>query len=271
MDQSVLLITFLGIFIGLLMGLTGAGGGILSVPLLVFFLHLPMAQASPIALCAIAFAASIGAIIGFKNRVLRYKAAMFMSIFGLILSPVGLWIAKIIPNTPLLIIFSGILIYTSVRLFIQASQTIRGITPLVKTPPPCQLDQSIGKLIWTVPCARALMYAGASAGFLSGLLGVGGGFIIVPALKRFTDLPMKSIVATSLGVLAIVSSGGATISLATGNLNVAIALPFSVGAIVGLLIGKFLEKKITGAKVQQIFSIFTFLVAISLLLKAMNL
>ena len=270
MDQSILII-FLGIFVGLLMGLTGAGGGILSVPLLVFFLHLPMTQASPIALCAIAFSASIGAIIGLKNHVLRYKAAMFMSIFGLILSPIGLWIAKIIPNTPLLIIFSGILFYTSVRLFIQASQTIKGITHAVKTPPPCQLDQSIGKLIWTVPCARALMYSGAGAGFLSGLLGVGGGFIIVPALKKFTDLPMKSIVATSLGVLAIVSMGGAMISLAAGNLNVAIALPFSVGAIVGLLIGKFLEKKITGARVQQIFSIFTFIVAVSLVLKAINL
>jgi len=271
MDQSILLIIFLGAFVGLLMGLTGAGGGILSVPLLVFFLHLPMAQASPIALCAIAFSASIGAVIGLNNHTLRYKAAIFMSIFGLILSPVGLWIAKIIPNNPLIILFSAILFYTSIRLFHQASQSIKGTVPKEKTPPPCKLDLSIGKLIWTVPCARSLMYAGAGAGFLSGLLGVGGGFIIVPALKKFTDLPMKSIVATSLGVLAIVSTGGAIISLAAGNLNVVIALPFSVGALLGLLVGKFLEMKITGARVQQIFSIFTFLVAISLLFKAINL
>ncbi len=271
MDQSILLITFLGVFVGLLMGLTGAGGGILSVPLLVFFLHLPMAQASPIALCAIAFSASIGAIIGFKNHVLRYKAAMFMSIFGLILSPVGLWIAQIIPNKPLIILFSAILFYTSIKLFHQASNLIKGIIPKEDTPPPCKLDQSIGKLIWTIPCARSLMFAGAGAGFLSGLLGVGGGFIIVPALKKFTDLPMKSIVATSLGVLAIVSSGGALVSFASDNLNMTIALPFSFGSLLGLLIGKGLEKKMTGARVQQIFSIFTFMVAISLLLKAMHL
>jgi uncharacterized membrane protein YfcA len=267
MDQSILLIIFLGAFVGLLMGLTGAGGGILSVPLLVFFLHLPMAQASPIALCAIAFSASIGAVIGLNNHTLRYKAAIFMSIFGLILSPVGLWIAKIIPNNPLIILFSAILFYTSIRLFHQASQSINGTVPKEKTPPPCKLDLSIGKLIWTVPCARSLMYAGAGAGFLSGLLGVGGGFIIVPALKKFTDLPMKSIVATSLGVLAIVSSGGAIVSLASGHLNIAIALPFSLGSMLGLLMGKGLEKKISGARLQQLFAIFTFIVAISLIVK----
>ena len=126
---------------------------------------------------------------------------------------------------------------------------------------------SIGKLIWTVPCARSLMFAGACAGFLSGLLGVGGGFIIVPSLKKFTDLPMKAIVATSLGVLAIVSAGGAFVSLATGILDLSIALPFAIGSLIGLLVGKILEKKISGPRVQQIFSIFTFLVSLSLIYK----
>ena len=67
------------------MGLTGAGGGILSVPLLVFFLGLPIAEAAPIALCAVALASSIGAILGLRDKILRYKAAGFMAIFGLAL------------------------------------------------------------------------------------------------------------------------------------------------------------------------------------------
>jgi uncharacterized membrane protein YfcA len=78
---------------------------------------------------------------------------------------------------------------------------------------------------------------------------------------------MKAIVATSLGVLAIVSAGGAFVSLATGILDLSIALPFDIGSLIGLLVGKILEKKISGPRVQQIFSIFTFLVALSLIYK----
>jgi len=269
MDHHALIIPALGVFVGILMGLTGAGGGILSVPLLVFFVHLPMAEASPIALCAIALSATVGAIIGLKEKVLRYKAAIFMSIFGLIMSPIGLWVANKVPNTPLLLLFSAILIFVSVRLYIQAHKTLNGTLSLSSTPPPCQLDLSISKLIWTVPCARSLMYAGLTAGFLSGLLGVGGGFVIVPALKKFTDLPMKSIVATSLGVLAIVSTGGALVSLASGNLNIEIAALFALGSLAGLVFGKLMERKISGTRVQQIFAIFAFLVALSLIYKAL--
>ncbi|MBT8584177.1 sulfite exporter TauE/SafE family protein [Polynucleobacter paneuropaeus] len=265
--DSLLIAPALGVFVGILMGLTGAGGGILSVPLLVFAFHMPISEAGPIALTAIALSAGIGAIIGLNERVLRYKAAMFMALFGLILSPLGLWVAQRAPNTPLLLIFSGILIYVASKMFIQATQTIAGKAPKLIKPPPCQLDMSIGKLIWTVPCARSLMLAGACAGFLSGLLGVGGGFIIVPSLKKFTDLPMKAIVATSLGVLAIVSAGGAAISLLSGTLDFTIAAPFAIGSLAGLLTGKVLEKNISGPRVQQIFSIFTFLVALSLIYK----
>jgi uncharacterized protein len=267
--DSFLIAPALGVFVGILMGLTGAGGGILSVPLLVFAFHMPIAQAGPIALTAIAISAGLGAIIGLQTKVLRYKAAMFMAVFGLLLSPIGLWVAHHAPNTPMLLIFSGVLIYVATKMFLQAMNSIAGKPPESTKPPPCQLDLSIGKLIWSVPCARSLMLAGACAGFLSGLLGVGGGFIIVPSLKKFTDLPMKAIVATSLGVLAIVSAGGAAISLASGTLDFSIAAPFAIGSLVGLLIGKVLEKNISGPRVQQIFAIFTFLVALSLIYKCL--
>ena len=160
--------------------------------------------------------------------------------------------------------------YVSIRMLLQVARNLSGEPlPQIKSPP-CQLDSSIGKLIWTVPCARALMFSGATAGFLSGLLGVGGGFILVPALNKFTDLPMKSIVATSLGVLAIVSAGGAFISLASGTLNTAIAIPFACGSLLGLLLGKVLEKKISGPRIQQIFAVFTLIIAVSLMIKAIN-
>lgn len=272
MDYAYLISPALGILVGILMGLTGAGGGILSVPLLVFFLGLPIAEAAPIALCAVALASSIGAILGLKNKVLRYKAAGFMAIFGLALSPLGLWLAPQIPNAPLQILFSLILLYVAIRLLSQARNELKGIPEPNRKPPPCLLNPAIGKLQWTMPCARALTLSGSLAGFLSGLLGVGGGFIIVPALKRYTDLPVKSIVATSLGVLAIVTGGGAIFSAASGNLNLIVAAPFSLAALVGLLFGQLIGKKMSGPNVQLIFAVFTLLIALSLLIKgALNL
>ena len=267
MDYSTLISPALGILVGVLMGLTGAGGGILSVPLLVFFLGLPITEAAPIALCAVALASSVGAILGLRNKILRYKAAGFMALFGLALSPLGLWLAPRIPNAPLQILFSLILLYVAVRLLSQARNQINGVPEENRKPPPCLINPAIGKLQWTLPCARALMFAGSIAGFLSGLLGVGGGFIIVPALKRYTDLPIKSIVATSLGVLAIITGGGAIFSAASGGLNVLVAAPFSLAALGGLLIGLLLGKKLSGPHTQLIFSIFTLTIAISLLIK----
>lgn len=271
MDYSTLISPTLGILVGVLMGLTGAGGGILSVPLLVFFLGLPIAEAAPIALCAVALASGIGAILGLKNKILRYKAAGFMAIFGLVLSPIGLWLAPKIPNAPLQILFSLILLYVAIHLLNQARNEIKGIPEEHRKPPPCLMNPAVGKLQWTLPCARALMVAGSLAGFLSGLLGVGGGFIIVPALKRYTDLPVNSIVATSLGVLAIITGGGAIFSAAAGNLNILIAAPFAIAALGGLLLGLLLGKKLSGPHTQLIFSIFTLVIAISLLAKGVML
>jgi uncharacterized membrane protein YfcA len=271
MDYSMLLSPSLGLFVGLLMGLTGAGGGILSVPLLVFVLHLSIAEAAPISLSAITLAAGIGALLGLKNKILRYKAAGLMAIFGLLLSPLGLWISQRTPNAPLLIVFSLTLFYVSIRLYRQAHKEIHGIPDFDgKSPPPCLLDASVGKLAWNVPCARALMFSGGLAGFLSGLLGVGGGFVIVPALKRYTDLPVNSIVATSLGVLAIVAGGGTIFSALSGNLNLSIATPFALGALLGLLVGRSFGKKLSGPRLQQIFSLLAFSVAISLIVKGLS-
>ena len=269
MDYTPFISPALGILVGILMGLTGAGGGILSVPLLIFFHHLTVAQAAPIALCAVALAASVGALLSLKRKILRYKAAGLMAIFGLILSPLGLWLAPKIPNAPLLILFSCTLFFVAIRVYRQAWNELRGIPDNIDKPPPCLMNPAIGKLKWTLPCARALLFSGGLAGFLSGLLGVGGGFIIVPALKRYTDLPVQSIVATSLGVLAIITGGGAIFAAASGNLNIDIAAPFALAALGGLLLGQALGKKMSGPRIAQIFALLTLVIASGLFVKGM--
>ena len=268
MEQISAISAGLGIFIGLMMALTGAGGGILSVPLLVFTLNLSVANAGPIGLLAIAIAGSIGAIMGLRDKILRYRAAMVMATLGVILSPIGIYTAQRVPNTPLLIIFAAMLSIVSIRMLLEAQNEITGKQPSTLPTPPCKLDQSISRLIWSVPCARALMGAGAIAGFLSGLLGVGGGFIIVPALKKLTDLPMRSIVATSLGVLSLIAITGVTSAAVAGHMQWPLAIPFAAGAVIGMVIGSMIAKRISGPRIQQAFSILTLFIAISLFYKA---
>jgi uncharacterized protein len=268
--DNLIISPLLGVLVGLLMGLTGAGGGILSVPLLVFALHMNMVDASPIALCAIALAASVGALLGLKNNLLRYKAAIFMASFGVILAPLGFWLANRIPNGPLLIIFSAALFYSALSQYVKARQSILGIPDSLRQAPPCLIDPAIGKFNWNVPCAKALLLTGGLAGFLSGLLGVGGGFIIIPALKRYTNLSAQSIIVTSLGVQALVSGGSVAYSAASGNVNFLIAAPFSLGALAGLLIGMMISKKLSGPRLQQVFAVMVFAVAISLTIKGLR-
>ncbi len=80
----------LGLAVGVVLGLTGAGGAILSVPLLGFFLNLTVVQAAPIGLLAVSLSAGLGAYLGFRTRILRYKAAIMMASLGVTFSPIGI-------------------------------------------------------------------------------------------------------------------------------------------------------------------------------------
>jgi uncharacterized membrane protein YfcA len=258
----------LGLFIGLLMGLTGAGGGIVSVPALVYFLHLSIAEAGPIALMAIASSAGIGALLAHRNKNLRYKAALLIGLAGLTTAPFGLWLAHQVPNRPLVALFGLILIGVSMRFFLQSMFSKDGAQLKPNDHVICQLNHSTGKLSWTKPCFMTLLGVGAVSGFLSGLLGVGGGFVIVPALRKYTNLSTNSIISSSLGVMAIIAIGSAGISAFAGTLNLPIATLFSAGAIIGLLISRQFSKKMNPERIQQIFSSFTLLVGIYMLYKS---
>jgi uncharacterized membrane protein YfcA len=134
---------------------------------------------------------------------------------------------------------------------------------------PCLLQADTGRLRWTTPCALSLVGTGALAGLLSGLLGVGGGFVLVPALLAFTNLPMQTVVATSLGVIALVSAGTAASAALQGHLELAIALPFAAGALGGLLLGQLWARRVRGPRLQQGFGVLSLLVAAGLVLRVL--
>lgn len=256
----------LGVVIGLLLALTGAGGGILAVPLLVFGVHLGVAQAGPIALMAVGMAAGIGALLGLRAGTVRYKAALLIAGAGMLLSPVGLWLAGRIDNRWLSLVFAVVLLYVAWKTWRGARGPASTGAPAVA--PVCARSPATSRFIWTRPCALALGLSGTVAGFLSGLLGVGGGFVMVPVLKRYTDLTMQSVVATSLAVIALVSVTGVAASAASGAVDWNIALPFSGGAIAGMLAGRTVSARLAGPQLQMGFAAIAAIVALTMMARA---
>ena len=258
----------LGALVGAVAGLTGAGGGILAVPLLMFSLPLTLAQAAPIGLLAAGCSAALGALMGLRDGIVRYRAAALIATAGALLSPAGLWTAARVPTQPLIILFAGLLVYVAWRSYRKASLANGSLAAVVAhAPPPCVLDASDGRLIWTIPCARVLAGCGLLVGFLSGLLGVGGGFLIVPALQRYTDLDLRSIVPTSLAVIALVSVAGVASSAVSGGLDWSIALPFSGGSLLGMAGGRMMADQLSGAMLQKGFAVMCLAVAVALVLR----
>ena len=268
-DASMLTSAVLGTVVGLILALTGAGGAIVAVPLLVFGLGLEVARAAPIGLFAVGLSAGVGALIALREGKVRYKAAALMAAVGSVVSPLGLWVAHRVPDAPLTLAFACVLAFVSWRM-LRGSRPSDDHAARRLSDLPCRLDVARGKLDWTAPCARALALSGAGAGFLSGLLGVGGGFVIVPALRRASDIPMQGIVATSLAVIALVSTAGVVASAASGHVLWVAALPFAAGSLAGMLGGRRLARRASGARLQQAFAVFAGFVALGMAARAIH-
>ena len=269
----------LGLFVGLVMAITGAGGAILSLPLLVFFLHLKIIDAAPISLMAVMLSASLAALLGLRSGVVRYKAATLLAIFGVLCAPLGVYVAHQLSEKTLAILFSLVLLTVSVRSFQKfKTPTLligddcddpNGCDDEAKEAPPCAVNPATSKLFWTAPCTQRLILTGGFSGFISGLLGVGGGFIIVPTLHSISNLETKMIVATSLAVIALVSMASALSYVGGGNVLWNIALPYVSATVVGMFLGRVLHTKIPSHMSVLIFGLLSLSIAILMLLKTL--
>ncbi|MBL8484266.1 MAG: sulfite exporter TauE/SafE family protein [Rhodocyclaceae bacterium] len=260
--MDALLPSLLGCATGLLMGLTGAGGGVLAVPLLMLVLHLPPAAAAPVSLMAVAIGAGYGALIGLYAGIVRYRAALLMAAAGMLASPLGILLARRLP-------VSWISVCFALLLGVQAWRMARGRAELLAGEyRPCDVDASTGRFIWNRPCARALAGAGLLTGFFSGLLGVGGGFVLVPALRRHTPLTMVSITATSLAVLTLVALGGLAQWAAQGAIPWALALPFVAGTVLGVAGGRTLAPHLPERRLREMFAALCAATAVAVAVKA---
>ncbi len=265
------MILLIGVVVGLILGLTGAGGSILAVPLLMLGMGWTLTQAAPVALIAVATAAITGTWIAWQRSYVRYRAATVMGVLGLIAAPSGLAAARVLPLNALTLAFAFVLAIVALRMLRQAVQApdettvVRAVVVGDDQPskgPICKLNPDSGRLIWTRPCALVMAASGAATGLLSGLFGVGGGFLIVPALRAATELSMHSAVATSLMAIALISSGTLAIAVLQGFvLPLAVAFPFAGGAVLGMLLGRWLAPRIAGPRLQQGFAVLMLLTA----------
>lgn len=265
--EMTLTTVLLGGLVGAILGLTGAGGSIIAVPLLIFGLHLSTAQAAPVALLAVAISAIAGAGIGLKHGQVRYRAASLIAATGILIAPLGVWCASQLPNKPLTLIFAIVLIYVALRMLLQKAESMPEKDPMMCDLLPCQVNTDEGRISWNMKCARALTYTGALTGFLSGMLGVGGGFVVVPALKKYSNITMAQILPTSLSVIALVSGTGVITAILFGNMSWQIAIPFAGGALVSMLMSRQIATYFSGVVLQRTFATFALLVAISLMIK----
>lgn len=263
----MILLIILGVLIGAIMGLTGAGGGILALPVLVAGMHWTMQQSAPVALLAVASGAAVGAIDGFKHRLVRYKAAILMAICGVPVTRYGQEWAHVLPQYILMGTFAVLMLAVSWRTYKQSQQD--QILPEEDYLRLACVNTETGKFIWTPITAMVLAIIGMLTGLMTGLLGVGGGFLIVPLMRRFTHLTLPGIVATSLFVITLVGSGGVVNALLNGaELPVAATSSFVAAMIAGMLIGRLISRKLQSWHVQRGFALLLFSVSIYMSIRA---
>ena len=262
-----------GTIVGFALGLTGGGGGVFAVPLLVYGMAVAPREAVGISLASVGGTAFFGATPRMLRGDVEWRTGLLFATAGMLGAPVGSYLSTLVPENILLVMFALLMFVVAQRMWTKARHPGAtggvGATEADSTPDrsACQRDAD-GNLRLTSRCARLLVLVGLITGMLSGLFGVGGGFVIVPALVLFSGMPIHAAVATSLFVIVLVSISGVTSHLVNGiELSLRTTLEFMVGGFAGMWLGGIVAKRLNGRALQQVFSIAVVLVACFVILK----
>lgn len=271
MNAILLLTAALGALVGFSLGLTGGGGAIFAVPILVYGLEVPAREAVGISLLTVGCTAFLGFIQRARKGMVEFPTGLLFAMAGMIGAPLGSWLADFIPEPLLLTLFAGLMILIAGRMWWQAADS-KAKLPIItddNVGPTCQRDPE-GKLRLTSQCAMLLAMVGLTTGILTGMFGVGGGFIIVPALVSFASMGMQRAIGTSLLIVTLVSISGTTSHLLAGKeLSLIKAGLFTSGSLVGLFLGSWLAQRLAGPTLQRVFAISIILVASYVILRTL--
>ncbi|MCA9222086.1 MAG: sulfite exporter TauE/SafE family protein [Planctomycetales bacterium] len=256
-----------GLLVGFSLGLTGGGGAIFAVPLLVYMLDVPAREAVGVSLITVGTTALVGFVQRARRGQVEFPTGLLFALAGMFGAPIGSWIADRMAESLLLGLFTLLMLAIAVRMWRKANQPKAQLPVLSPAEldendgPTCRRDPQ-GKLRITSPCALLLAAIGVSTGVLTGLFGVGGGFIIVPALVMFSGMGMQRAVGTSLLVITFVSiSGTASFLLGGRELSPTVVAGFTAGSIVGLFAGTWLSQRLAGPTLQKTFAAAILVVA----------
>ncbi|MBM3176808.1 MAG: sulfite exporter TauE/SafE family protein [Bacteroidetes bacterium] len=250
------------VVMGILLGLIGGGGSILTVPILVYLFNINPVTATAYSLFIVGTASLIGSYSHFRRGFIDLKIAL---VFGAP-SIASVWLvrAKLLPAIPENIFQTGdfLLTKSSLILLLFAVLMLGAALTMIFQPnktSTSKVEQLNYQLIFT---------EGFLVGGLTGLVGAGGGFLIIPALILFAGLPMKHAVGTSLLIIAAKSLIGFTGDLLTGApIDYRFLLLFSGFAIGGILVGSKMARHISDEKLRPIFGWFVLLTGMVMLWK----
>ncbi len=251
---------FLSIIIGISLGLIGSGGSIITVPILVYLFAINPLVATSYSLLIVGITAFIGTVRYYQSGNLHVKTALYFAITSVItLLFVRNFILPIIPvhvftvgsfivskNILLMVIFALLMLFAAMAMIHKKSE----------------------EKMHSVISYLRISIIGFLVGIVTGFLGAGGGFLIIPALIFFAKLPMKKAVGTSLLIITINSLIGFTADVLNGvQLNYKLLFSITAIAIVGMFIGIKVSAKINGEKLKPAFGWFVLVMGIYIITK----
>ncbi len=253
---------FSSILIGVALGLIGGGGSILTVPVLVYLFAVDAVAATAYSLFIVGLTSAIGSVSYFKNKLVNIKTAIIFGIPSII--SVFMTRAYIVPAIPKeVFVVNGFVVTKSIlmMLLFAVLMIIASYSMIKKSK---NVDNASEPQKFNYPL---ILIEGAIVGVLTGLVGAGGGFLIIPALVILSKLPMKEAVGTSLVIIAAKSLIGFFGEGSETTMNWNLLLSVSAFAILGIFIGALLAKKIDGAKLKPAFGWFVLVMGIYIILK----
>jgi uncharacterized membrane protein YfcA len=240
---------FASILIGISLGLIGSGGSILTVPVLVYLFHINPLLATTYSLCVVGASSIAGVISRVKQKLVDIKTII---VFG-IPSVLGVFIARkfFLPNIPESIHLGNNIVSKSnfIMLFFASLMLISALSMI--------LGKNKKEVEGILPVyGLALIMVGLGEGMLTGIVGAGGGFLIIPALVLLGKLPMKKAIASSIFIISIKSIVGFVGDLSHTIIDWKFLITIVLLATLGIIIGNYLNKKMDGAKLKKGFGWF---------------
>ena len=256
----------IGLITGLALGLTGGGGSLLAVPMLVYLAGMPMTTAVPVALIIVAGSALVGTLEALKYRLLYLTPLLLFSIGAGLATPVGIYIGELFQDSTRLLLFSALAIVIAIR-------TVRNIWLRPDKPalsdsmdpnhgPVCRFSATGWSFRFGSLCSTFLVVAGVITGLASGFFGVGGGFLIVPALMFLSQMSMRHAVANSLAIITLMGVSSTISSYQVLSETWQVWAPYLIMGAIGMLIGRVTARRIPVAALQGTFGVVLFFTAV---------